>query len=624
MALGKTMKLIFIVFCVYILTLFFREQRFPAYVSDKLAAAVSTSNIVVNCESLSVGFRRGVHLSGIRVFDRESKRDLEPILSVGDVSIHPFSRKLQIIDLKYPRLPDSYYEPVESNRVAAGANRDAWKEWRLPKLSRFDCELIRPEILGVAPKSVNFGLNIQPRRLTVADAVVVWSTVETPMSLVAECEVDLEHGRVVGHTSGTTLPIHFRPLMLALDLPFVLPYYDAFTGVVGPVPASYEWDAGLSGDYFKMELGLHPLLGRYNGVPLRSVDGGVSLDLKFVEAEAGMLRKDYVTRIGPLVAADRRGGALEGFIDIISTNDMFSLAFDAKSTLPFVDNLDIIGYFNDGTLDFIKCKTPPWITIDGILRPNDGERKDSDFKCKFALEEGEIFKIPLVDIGGEFNYRDNFFNFTSLNACGVKGGKLHGVAKVYTPEANETTPPWFALNFEYTDGHLGELQGIGGIDLGERYGDINGKIELSGPLGEDCLAGLNGNGSFRIENGHIAQMKLFLGLTEVLSEYVPGVASIVNQTRASADYVITNGVIQSSNILIEGSLISIRAEGSYDMVNDNLDFEVRVRLMKDESLLGKYLIRPITWPFAKLLLEYKVQGKIEDPEWTYISILDRI
>ena len=92
----------------------------------------------------------------------------------------------------------------------------------------------------------------------------------------------------------------------------------------------------------------------------------------------------------------------------------------------------------------------------------------------------------------------------------------------------------------------------------------------------------------------------------------------------SADFAITNGVLSTQNVRIEGALFSILAEGTYDIVRDNLDFSVRVRFMKDDSFLGRFLIRPITWTFSKLLLEFKVTGSLDDPKWEYISVIDRI
>jgi len=32
----------------------------------------------------------------------------------------------------------------------------------------------------------------------------------------------------------------------------------------------------------------------------------------------------------------------------------------------------------------------------------------------------------------------------------------------------------------------------------------------------------------------------------------------------------------------------------------------------------------VMFPFTKLLLEFKVTGSVDDPKWSYISVLDRI
>ena len=141
--------------------------------------------------------------------------------------------------------------------------------------------------------------------------------------------------------------------------------------------------------------------------------------------------------------------------------------------------------------------------------------------------------------------------------------------------------------------------------------------------GTNDVRTLCGSGTLKITEGHLAQMKLFAGLTELLAEKIPGVSFLVNQTQASADYTITNGVFKSENVFIEGGLISIKGWGQYDIAADNLDFTVRVQFLKEQSMVGK-IIHPVTLPFTKLLLEFKVDGPIDDPKWRYIKILDRI
>ena len=97
----------------------------------------------------------------------------------------------------------------------------------------------------------------------------------------------------------------------------------------------------------------------------------------------------------------------------------------------------------------------------------------------------------------------------------------------------------------------------------------------------------------------------------------------MNQSQASCDFTIENGIIKSDNIFIEGGLISIKGWGEYDIVNDKLDVIVRVQFLKNESFIGA-IVHPITWPFTKSFLEFKATGSVRDPEWDYISLLDRV
>ena len=78
-------------------------------------------------------------------------------------------------------------------------------------------------------------------------------------------------------------------------------------------------------------------------------------------------------------------------------------------------------------------------------------------------------------------------------------------------------------------------------------------------------------------------------------------------------------MLRTDNARIDGDLFSIRMHGTFDTVKDNLDFTVRVQLFKNESLMGKS-IHPITAPFTKMLLEFRLTGPIDDPNWQYIPI----
>ncbi len=181
----------------------------------------------------------------------------------------------------------------------------------------------------------------------------------------------------------------------------------------------------------------------------------------------------------------------------------------------------------------------------------------------------------------------------------------------------------FAIHFDHKGGMLDELADIFGVDLAGRDGKLDASVQLEGAIGTNVLSTLNGSGSINVRDGHLLQMKLFAGLTEQLADWVPGVGYIVNQSQASADFTVSNGVFRTENFFIEGGLVSIKGWGTYDAAGDELDMTVRVQFLRNESLLGT-IVHPVTWPFTKLLLEFRATGSIDDPKWQYISVLDRI
>ena len=134
---------------------------------------------------------------------------------------------------------------------------------------------------------------------------------------------------------------------------------------------------------------------------------------------------------------------------------------------------------------------------------------------------------------------------------------------------------------------------------------------------------LNGEGHISVVDGQIMRMKGFRGLLALLAEKVPGVSWFTDSTSASCDYVMENGIVKSDNIYIEGSVFSIKMYGAFDAVNEKLDFTARVQFVRKDSFVGK-ILHPLTWPFTKLLLEFRLTGTPEEPKWEYLSVIDRV
>ena len=608
--LMKTVKWTFIVFCVFLGSLFFREQRIPA---DWIVSAVSShvpSNIVFKCDSASFGFRRGARMRGVRLYDRERMDPVKAVVSADSASVDFFLRRVRIVGLKIPRLHDGYYLP-------GNLERNGRLDVEIPDVPSFTLTLVRPDVLGIAPERAVATVRTNPRRVEFEDVRVSWPDIDRAMSVDGSVYIDFDEQRFHAVARGEARQSHIRPLLVTLDVPSAVSYMDAFTGVTEPVPVSASWDVNLVNNDFRMLLDLHPQLGRYNDVPMRRVDGELGLSV-FTRGT----NLTCVTTVGPLSALDPKGRPLDGRLVVTVTNDVTKLDFDVKSGIELKDLLSIADCLNDGTLDCVSCETPPEITVTGTLMPDFARQAENNLHGTVAFKKGVFFESPVEDVAFSYSYVGDTISFDNISLRGKEGGRYTGKAKLHVP-ASDPDSASFSMVFSCSDGSLGEIAEALGGDFGGRHGVVNSEVEVTGPISTNLYSHINGCGKVRVTEGRLAQMKLFMGLTDYLAANVPGVASLVNQSQASVDYTITNGVFASDNIFIEGAVFSIKASGTYDIPADKLDFTVRLQLLKNDSFLGK-LVHPVMFPFTKLLLEFKVTGSVDDPKWDYISVLDRI
>ena len=516
----KTVKWVFIVFCVFIGSLFFREQRIPA---DWVVSAVSShvpSNIVFKCDSVSFGFRRGARMRGVRLYDRERADPVRVVVSADSVSVDFFLRRVRIVGLKIPRLHDGYYLP-------GNIERNERLDVEIPDVPSFSLMLVRPDVLGIAPERVVATVRPNPRRIEFDDICVSWPDIDRSMSVNGSACIDFDEQRFRAVVRGEARQSHIRPLL------------DAFTCVTEPVPVSASWDVNLVNNDFRMHLDLHPTLGRYNGVPMRRVDGELGLSV----CTRGT-NLNCVTTIGPLSALDPKGRTLDGRLAVVVTNDVTRLEFDAKSGLALKDVLSIADCLNDGTLDCVSCETPPEVTVSGTLMPDPAKQAENNIHGTVSFARGVFLESPVEDVSFSYSYVGDTISFDNISLRGKEGGRYSGKAKLHVP-AFDSDAASFSMAFSCRDGSLGEIAEALGSDFGGRHGVVNSEVEVTGPISTNLYPHLNARGRIRVTEGRIAQMKLFMGLTDYLAANVPGVASLVNQSQASVDYTITNGVFAS-------------------------------------------------------------------------------
>ena len=493
----KTVKWVFIVFCVYLASLFFREEHIPGAWVEKILDGRLPPNVSLHLGEVSFGFRHGLHIREFRVYDSAMKDALIPIVSAESIGYYPIFGRLRIEDLRYVRLPDGYYK-------SGNHDRNERVGVRFPELGELSVTLVRPDVLSVRPELLTFDAKVSPTRAEFNNIHLVWPDRDARMEVDGFCFVDLDRQEVRGEIEGLARQAHIRPLLVTIDVPVALPYMDGFTDVPEPCRTRCEWKVDLVRSDFDLWLELHPILGKYNTVPMQKADGKIHLH-NFTRDNC----LNYVTTVGPISATDIEGRYLDGTVVITGTNGHNTVTVDARSSQPLADVLKIGGF----TGDYV------------------GEDVFGDSECQL------VFDFPR------------------------------------------------AMNKNY---------------------------EV-----------MNGSGHVTVKNGRLMRMKGFRGLVDAMPSIAPAVTWFTDSTQASGDYVIENGVLRTDNFYIEGSLFSIKMYGWLDLARGAQDFTVRVQFAKSDSMLGK-ILHPLTWPFTKLLLEFKLTGSPEKPEWKYVSVIDRV
>ncbi len=619
---------------VFLVAVTFFEQPVPASVLRRLTEAASTSDLLVSAESASFRLAYGVKIRNLRVLDRR-KSVAPPVMEAGIVDLElnfftfPWSAETllkgaTLVAFKYPRLGDGYYIPdsIEFPGSPDFQEKNEPLRFPLPDIAPFRLKMIRPAILGVTPKFVEVPhVSVTADSITAKGIHLQWTDSDTLMALDGECSLDLDAQLVRGIVRGQARQHNIRPLLVALDITNSYAFIDSFTKVDPPVDATCAFDVNLRNNDLHIFLDLHPTGGRYNNVPLKDAHG--LLDIRVFVRDTFQNARIVV---GPIAANIADGRSMAGTVIYENTNDVGYVNFDVRSSTSLSNALAVADVMNDGTLDCLVLETPPLITLKGLLAVDPAHAATNNIDGTLAFDRGSFFSIPLHAASTAFHVRGTDVTFTDARATPPHGGSISGEGRISIPGFKQDKAS-FSVTVNGSDLTLDDLANIFDFDIGDRHGKLFGSVTISGPLQTNLADRVNGHGHVECRNGHLAQMKIFAGLTDFLADHVPGIASLVNQSRGSMDFTIKDGIFGTSNIRIDGGFFSIQASGTYDIPKDALDFAARVTFTKNDGFFAK-LATPITWPFAnlsKMLFDFKIFGPLDKPGWKYNkNLMDRL
>lgn len=636
---GKILKYTFLfLLCALALALIavtFFEQPVPKPILAKLTSSLSNADWLVSVDSASFRLSYGLKVRGLKVFNRR-KPASEPVLSAKladfklDLGTFPWSaqtlvKHVTITELDYPRLGDGYYIPdsVEFPGQPDFREKNEPLVLSFPNVDPFGVTLIQPSILAVTPKFVEIShVAITEKTLTANGIHLQWNDADAIMPLDGECTLDLDTQLVKGEVHGLARQHNIRPLLVALEITNSYSFIDSFTQVTAPVKASCAFDVNLRNNDLHILLDLHPTGGRHNNVPLKNADGQVDIRV-FVRDTFQNAR----IVVGPISANLADGHAMSGTIIYENTNDVGYVIFkDIKSSTSLSNALAVADVMNDGTLDCLSVATPPRITLNGLLAVDPAHAATNSLDGTIAFGKGTFFSVPLTNASTAFSVRGTDVSFSNARATAPHGGTVTGEGRISIPDFKQEKAN-FTVSVKSDGVALTDFAEVFKFDVGDKHGTIFGNVTLSGPLQTNISSRICGSGHIECRDGHLAQMKVFAGLTDYLAKHVPGIASFVNQSRGTMDFSITNGIFRTENIRIDGGFFSIQSAGTYDIPNDKLDFKARVTFTKNDGFFSK-LATPITWPFANLsrmLFDFKIFGSLEQPEWKYNkNLMDRL
>jgi len=601
--------------CLAIGLLYILEHGLPKTVINKLEAKISSEDIIVDIGRITFNFESGLHLHEIKVYPR--KLPFESFGTIEDVvikfSLTPgigLSERLQSITLKKVNSP---HHPRKILRQLKKLHPEKKKKDKppteIPSLAPFQLIIEDSHVIGFKTKKTTATLELNDKVASFTDIHLEWADSPREMGLKGRLYLYFDTEMLDGFASGEAFPENITGFLQELEVHTVLREIDHFSELKEPINVDCGFKVELKNNDFALDIDLDVGACAYREVPLKYAKGNIKA--------YGTNNTTWVDIQG--LRTESSDGKMEGSLYYDESDE--SMKVDALSTMRHKDVTTIIDILTHGELEPVLCENPPVVTAIGIVAMATNAPVQHNITGKIKTGTASIFGLKVQQASSDYSIKGNEAILQNIDATTPSGGMVNGSA-VFSINMFDDSPPSIVSQANFNKIDLSDLAHIFSI-TNDKVGECSGHLELSGILGTNQLQTLNGQGDFKVIKGRINQLRLFAGLTDYLSRNIPGISSLVDQSSCSLQFTIKDGILSTDNFDIQGDIFSIDGKGTYDMPKDYIDLTVHVALFRKETIAGK-IARIITFPFKKLLLEFKVYGSTEDPQWSYVTILEKI
>jgi hypothetical protein len=615
---------------LFLAGLWMSGRDLPPAAVRHLERRLSRGPLCVRFDRAAVSLRRGLLLGDVRVF---AKRRLgPPALTAVEVRIDGRVRRdrppLEWIDTLYARnlhVGEIPPLPAAADLLAGGgtglpfaAGRGTRPSPAPPPPGGLLARPVRLELeefslWGMRAERIEAACRLEGPRLRIERLRIELPSREWREFAEGEVVFDLDARTLRAEAEGRLTPEAITPLLERFDADDVLEICRCFGGYTSPVRAGGSLAATLppaGNGKEELRLSLDGDNLAYRGLPV-----------KRFHATLEWIRDGRERRltVSPLTAV-RDDGRLS--CDLVRHPAVKVTDLDLRSTLPF-ETFAVAMEIEEETaaLSNVVFRTAPLIAITGRYA-SAKSALTTDLRGSLRCESLALRGLPLAEVATTFAVGGNGrFELTDFGARCGQGGLTGSLALARSPAGGQA--PRFETRLACRRLSCGTIAGqLGFADSAE--GLLDGQVALRGLADRRHLASLNGAGRLTVRQGNIMRVPLFAGFTDYLARNIPGVQAMLQQTDASMPFIITNGVFLTDRLLIEGPVFSLDIAGRCRLRDEGmpLDGVARVHFFKQKTIAA-LVARVATFPFGKLM-EFKVEGPLEKPRWTYIGLIERL
>lgn len=255
------------------------------------------------------------------------------------------------------------------------------------------------------------------------------------------------------------------------------------------------------------------------------------------------------------------------------------------------------------TLEAYHFVEPPVGRVSGVIPIHD----DGTQNLTFELDGGPFqwWKFTVPHVSGQIHWWGDQLTLNNIHAA-FYDGAANGYAafNFAAPEGAD-----FNFDFSMTNANLHLLLQDLSARSNKLEGTIAGRLNVTQANTKDWSS-WQGNGQAQLRDGLLWEIPIFGIFSPVFDAFVPGLGSS-RFGNGAATYLITNSVIQTSDLELRSLYMRLQYHGTVDF-SGNLDARVEAELLRDTWVIGR-LVSLVLWPVTKVF-EYQVTGTLGQPK----------